>query len=388
MIGRVQYGKLVQQRLGQCPAVALLGPRQCGKTTLAQALGGLYFDLEQDGDTLRLDAQWPQLVGQEKLLILDEAQCRPELFGRLRGAIDADRRRNGRFLLLGSVSPALMMQVGESLAGRLALVALSPFLLDELSPSRLDDLWLYGGYPDGGVLGPPNYYPKWQDDYLSLLAMRDLPMWGLPAKPQTTLRLMKMVAAVHAQSWNASRLASSLGIDYKTVNSYLDYLEGAFLVRRLPPYLPNLSKRLMKTPKVYWRDSGLVHAMLGVRSFDHLLSQPFAGASWEGFVIEQTLAALSASGQSFGAYTFRTSDQYEIDLVLEFGTDVWAVEIKLTSAPSSQDVKRLQATAAMLGASATALICRTDAPIEGTNLLVTSLPGWLDRLESRATTVR
>jgi len=374
-----QCGKLIGKALGDYPAVALIGPRQCGKTTLAKSLGGLYFDLEQDGEAVRLDAQWGALMPQGELLILDEAQSRPEVFRRLRGAIDSERDRNGRFLLLGSVSPLLMTRVAESLAGRLSIVELSPFLLGEVGAARLDDLWLYGGYPDGGILNAGRF-PRWQDDYLQLLAMRDLPQWGLPARPQLTLRLMKMLAAVQAQSWNASRLASGLGIDYKTLNSYLDCLEGAFLVRRLPPFLPNISKRLMKAPKVFWRDSGLIHAMLGARSSDHLLTQPWVGASWEGFVIDQTLAALAASGRLFRAYSFRTSDQYELDLVLEIDAEVWAVEIKLTSDPSPGDIQRLQKTADMVGASFRALVCRVGAGIRGDRLLVTDAPGWLAHL--------
>lgn len=175
-------------------------------------------------------------------------------------------------------------------------------------------------------------YPRWQSSYLTLLAQRDLPAWGLPAKPQVISRLLKMVAAVNGQAWNASQLGQSLGLDYKTVNSYLDYLTGTFLVRRLLPYQTNMRKRLVKTPKVYWRDSGLLHAMLNVVDSEHLLSQPWVGASWEGFVVEQTIGLLLATGRQFDAFYFRTSDRHEIDLVLDLGGKLWAVEIKLTSA--------------------------------------------------------
>ena len=260
------YTPQVRDKLAKCPAVAILGPRQCGKTTLARQFKGVYFDMESEGSEARLDAEWDALTDGKKLIILDEAQQAPKIFPRLRGTIDADRKRNGRFLLLGSVSPSLMENVSESLAGRLGLVSMSPFILPELKAQQLDRLWLSGGYPDGGVLKPA-MFPQWQDDYLSALVTRDLPAWGLPARPQQTLRLLHMLAALHGQPLNASQLGSSLGLDHKTIQRYCDYLEGAFLIRRLPPYFPNIPKRLIKTPRVYWRDSGLLHALLGVNNF-------------------------------------------------------------------------------------------------------------------------
>ena len=223
-------------RLKRYLAVALLGPRQSGKTTLARSIGGSYFDLEQEPERLRVDLEWNRLVAARPLVILDEAQSWPEIFPRLRGAVDANRKRNGRFLLLGSVSPALMTQVSESLAGRLSLVELTPFLASELvTRSSRERIWLCGGYPDGGVLAR-RAYPRWQLDYLALLSQRDLPNWGLPAKPQTTERLLRMVAALHGQIWNASQVGQSLGLSYQTVNSYMDYLVGVYLIRRLPPF--------------------------------------------------------------------------------------------------------------------------------------------------------
>ncbi len=268
------------------------GARQCGKTTLARSLGGEYFDLEQPAERLRADLQWEELRRADRLVTFDEAQSWPELFERLRGAIDADRARHGRFLLLGSVSPALTRQVSESLAGRLSLVELSPLLWNELeTDTARRRLWLCGGYPDGGVL-TPRAFPHWQRDYLTLLTQRDLPTWGLPAKPQTTERLLRMLAALHGQVWNASQVGQSLGLSYHTVNAYLDFLVGAFLIRRLPPYSGNIRKRLVKSPRVYWRDTGLLHALLNTPDDATLLGQPWVGASWEGFVIEQALGAL------------------------------------------------------------------------------------------------
>ena len=202
---------LIQGRLKTNPAVALVGPRQSGKTTLARSLSAEYFDLEQEPERLRLDIQWPSLIKSKQLIVLDEAQTWAELFPRLRGAIDQDRQRNGRFLLLGSVSPALMQHVSESLAGRLALIELSPFLVTELSDSRLRDLWFCGGFPDGGVLASGRY-PQWQKDYLDLLTHRDLPNWGLTARPQILQRLLMMLAVTHGQLWNASQIGQSLEI--------------------------------------------------------------------------------------------------------------------------------------------------------------------------------
>ena len=353
---------VILERLDSYPAVALVGPRQAGKTTLARALGGAYFDLEQEPERLRLDLEWANLVEGSERLILDEAQAWPQVFPRLRGAIDQDRGRAGRFLLLGSVSPSLMVQVAESLAGRLALVELTPFLWTELEAGATRNrLWLCGGYPEGGVLDRRRF-PQWQRDYLALLAQRDLPTWGLPARPQTTDRLLRMLAAVHGQVWNASRIASSLGLSYPTVNGYVDYLVGAFLIRRLPPYLPNIRKRLVKSPKVYWRDSGLLHALLDVPDERALLARPWVGASWEGFVIDQILGALASSGRAFAAYHLRTSDQHEVDLVLELGQEVWAVEIKLTASPTPQDLERLDKMAGLIGASRRFLVSKTDRP--------------------------
>lgn len=370
----------ILKRLDAYPAVALIGPRQCGKTTLAQAMGGAYFDLEQESERLRLDLEWDALTVGKSLVILDEAQSWPEVFLRLRGAIDQDRKRTGRFLLLGSVSPSLMTRVSESLAGRLSLVGLTPFILSELKTKGASDRhWLCGGYPDGGVLEPA-CYPSWEIDYLALLTQRDLPTWGLPSKPQTTDRLLRMLAALHGQSWNASQVGQSMGLSYKTVNSYLDYLEGAFLIRRLPAYQTNIRKRLVKAPKVYWRDSGLLHALLNVPDKKALLAQPWVGASWECYVIEQALGTASARGLRVDAYHFRTSDQLELDLVLDFGRELWAVEIKLTSSPAPEDMTRLEKTAGLIGASRCFLVSQTRHSSADHHRVSCNLSSFLEHL--------
>lgn len=375
MVRRAQLA-LVRRRLRSTPAVALLGPRQCGKTTLARGLGGRYFDLEQEPDRLRLDLEWEQIEASRALVVLDEAQAWPEVFPRLRAAIDRDRGRHGRFLLLGSVSPAIMAQVSESLAGRLALVELAPFSVLEVPRVPLTRLWSVGGYPDGGILGAGRF-PHWQRDYLTLLAQRDLPAWGLPARPQVTLRLLKMLAAVHGQVWNASQIGQSLGLSYHTVNGYVDHLEAAYLIRRLPPWHANVGKRLVKSPKLYWRDSGLLHALLGGPSEAALPEQPWVGASWEGFVIEQVLGHLAQLDRPVEAFFLRTSDQQELDLVLAFGPELWAIEIKLTASPGLDDLRRLAKVADLVGARRRVLISRTTRAVTGEREISCSLPWFL-----------
>jgi predicted AAA+ superfamily ATPase len=372
---RRKAAALVRQRLRQYPAVALIGPRQAGKTTLARSLGGIYFDLEQASDRLRLDLQWDDTLKRKSLVILDEAQAWPEVFPRLRGAIDADRTRIGRFLLLGSVSPSLMVHVSESLAGRLSLVELTPLLSTELGRCPLARVWCRGGYPEGGALHRQRF-PQWQRDYLDLLAQRDLPAWGLPAKPQVTQRLLKMLAAAHGQAWNASQVGQSLGLSYHTVNSHLDYLVGAFLIRRLPAYHANIGKRLVKSPKVYWRDTGLLHALMNVADEGDLLGRPWAGLSWEGFVIEQILGALQCAGREFEAFFLRTSDLFEIDLVLSLGKHLCAIEVKLTTAPAPEDLAKLNRTADRINADTRILVSQTNENIMHSGNVSCNLP-WL-----------
>jgi len=378
MVPRI-YRRPVRDRLRKFPAVAIVGPRQCGKTTLARQFKAAYFDMETEGSEARLDAEWDQRTSGAELIIIDEAQQAPRVYSRLRGTIDADRKRNGRFLLLGSVSPSLMENVSESLAGRLGMVRMTPFLLPELKAAQMDDLWLRGGYPDGGILAP-EMFPEWQENYLEVLATRDLPNWGLPAKPRQTSRLLAMLAASHGQPLNASQIGASLALNHKTVLSHMDFLEGAFLIRRIPPYFANIKKRLVKTPRVYWRDSGLLHALMNVVDLDGLYRQPWLGQSWEGFVVEQTLSSLIASGKRAQPFYFRTSDRHELDLVLDWGAERWAIEIKLTSNPSPAELDRLNATADLIDAKRRVLVCRISRKIETDRLLVTHLSGWLRRL--------
>ena len=378
---RRKISKYIQSGLKHYPVATLLGPRQVGKTTLAKSFGGLYFDLEKEGTRTKVDVDWDAIVNQKKLVILDEAQTYPEIFSRLRSAVDEDRHRNNRFLLLGSVSQSLMKQVTQSLAGRMAIFELTPILATEIKTSQQDQLWLCGGYPDGGIQRS-GAFPSWQNNYISTLTERDLPTWGLSAKPQLTKRLLSMIAVDHGQLWNASRIGQSLGINYSTVNSYTDWLEGAFIVRRLYSYHANIGKRLRKRPKFYIRDSGLLHSLMNVSSRDGLLGMPWVGASWEGFVIEQILNALETDGKQFGSYYFRTSNGVEIDLVLDFGSELWAIEIKLTSNPSPGDLQQLTKAADMIGATRRVLVSRMKRSAESDGVLVCNLNRLLQELGS------
>lgn len=368
----------ISDRLSQFPAVALLGSRQSGKTTLAKTFSDHYFDLEQEEDQLRLDLRWDSLCRSRQLTILDEAQVLPSIFPKIRGAIDAKRRQNGRFLLLGSVAPALMKNVSESLAGRLAICELHPLLLAELGEKYdQNEMWLRGGFPDGGILKKKNF-PIWEKDYLTLLAERDLPAWGLPAKPQTTLRFFKMLAASHGQIWNASRIGASLGLSYHTVNYYLDYFQNTYLILSLAPYYTNIRKRLVKSPKIYWRDSGLLHALLEVSSMEALLAQPWVGTSWEGWCINQILATLKTAGKHFDAYFFRTNDGHEIDLVLKSSKGLWAFEFKLTGSPGAEDMKRLNSTADLIKAGKRFLISKSARSEVGSGFASTNMRHCLE----------
>ena len=238
-----------------------------------------------------------------------------------------------------------------------------------------------GGYPDGGGILKKVRFPKWQLDYSQTLAQRDLPLWGLPAKPQTTLRLFKMLAAVHGQIWNASQIGLSLGINYHTANSYLDFLQNAFLIRVLNPYFTNIKKRLVKSPKIYWRDSGLLHALLQVDSYDHLLHQPWVGFSWEGWVIEQILGYLTTRQVPYNAGFVRTSAGQEIDLILNVKGTRFACEIKLTTTPDPRDVAQLKMLGHEVGAKKFVLISRSHNTTESSDTLLTDTKGFLATLK-------
>lgn len=329
---------VVERRLAQFPAVALLGPRQVGKTTLAQAVaadhaGALLLDLERESDRAAL-AQ-PELFlprYRDRLVVLDEVQHMPQLFSALRPEIDA-QRHPGRFLLLGSASGELLRQTGESLAGRVAYVELMPLLAAELPTDlgTLQTLWLRGGYPLSYLAPDDEAAFQWRQDFVRTFLQRDLPAMGLRVPAETLRRFWTMLAHLQGQMFNASQLGMALGgASHTTTARYLDTLVDTMMVRRLEPHLTNIGKRLVKSPKIYVRDSGLLHALLGLSTVRDLQGHPVAGASWEGFVIEQVAAALPAGAQ-IGFY--RTAAGAELDLVIELGARKIGIEIKFSAAP-------------------------------------------------------
>lgn len=324
---------LAEDRLDQFPAIALLGPRQSGKTTLAFEIGAtrdsLYFDLESPRDRDKLaDPELYLARNEDKLVIFDEVQRMPELFAMLRGLIDSGRRRgktSGRFLLLGSASGELLRQ-SETLAGRIAYMELGPFNILEVPVAKHAALWVRGGFPDSLLASSASRSSVWLNQLITTYLERDIPQLG-PRLPATTLRrFWTMLAHSQGNTFNAAQLAESLGVDTRTAGRYLDMLCDLLLVRRLQPYQANIGKRLVKLPKVYVRDSGMVHALLNIPNENELLGHPVAGASWEGFVIENLI---SAAPEGTVPLFFRTSAGAEIDLILEIpGHGLWAIEIK------------------------------------------------------------
>ena len=327
------------ERLNAAPAVALLGPRQVGKTTLAQIIAedrpSLYLDLESDADRARLADPEAYLAGHAaELVILDEVQRAPGLFQQLRGLIDRGRRqgqRAGRFLLLGSASLDLLRQSGESLAGRISYLELGPINGLEVAPQALPTLWLRGGFPDSFVAPDDGASLRWRRDFIRTYLERDIPQMGPRIPAETLRRFWTMLAHQQSGLLNAANLARALGVDNKTIASYLDLLVDLLLVRRLEPWHSNAGKRLVKSPRVYVRDSGLVHALLGLGTLDEVLGHPIAGASWEGFVIE-TLIGVAPVGSRANFY--RSAAGAEIDLLVTLPKgDLWAIEIKRSSVP-------------------------------------------------------
>jgi len=332
----------VQRFLRVFPAVAILGARQVGKTTLALEIAkhvpSLYLDLERDSDLAKLSE--PALFLQrhsDKLVIIDEVQRLPELFTVLRPEIDARRlagQQSGQFLILGSASRDLLAQSSESLAGRIGYLELNPFTIGEVGVEdvgNLSQLWLRGGFPRSYLESLDGNSLLYRQEFVRTYLERDIPMLG-PRVPANLLkRLWTMLAHGQGGQLNLARLASSLGLSGKTVRHYLDILSDLFMVRQLPAWAGNIGKRLVKTPKVYVRDSGLCHALLGIEQLDDLMGHPVCGASWEGFVLENLIAL--ASRHTTATY-FRTSGGNEVDLVLEQGNrERWAIEIKRTAAP-------------------------------------------------------
>lgn len=325
---------VLQQLLAEYPAVALLGPRQAGKTTLAHEIAAgtdsTYLDLESPADRAKLfDAELYLADHEHRLVILDEVQRVPELFQSLRGLIDRGRRRGrtaGRFLLLGSASLELLRQSGETLAGRVAYLELGPLDILEVESERRDRLWVRGGFPDSFLAGSESASSRWRENFIRTYLERDVPQLGPRIPAETLRRFWVMLAHSQGGLLNAASLARGLGVDGKTVARYLDLMVDLLLVRRLSPWHKNIGKRLVKSPKVYVRDSGITHALLGLPNKEAVLGHPVAGLSWEGFVIENLL---SVAPQGSDANFYRASGGAEIDLLLKLpGHKPWAIEIK------------------------------------------------------------
>ena len=367
--------RLLQNRLSellaQFPAVTLLGPRQSGKTTLAFAQkeihsNALYLDLELPSAQRQLDDSEAFFAAHpHQLIILDEVQRLPDLFNILRGVIDLRRRNgeaSGQFLLLGSASGVLLKQSSESLAGRVAQIELSPFqarevLQEDFDASSMNALWVRGGFPLSWLAGDDAASLTWREVFITSYLEKDIPALG-PRIPATTLRrLWTMLAHNQSELLDQSKLASALAISGQTVARYIDLLCDLMLVRRLPAWSGNAGKRLIRAPKVYVRDSGLVHALLGLQNLDAVLGHPVAGASWEGFVIEQLVNAAPQAQASF----YRTSNGAEVDLVLEFRNgQTWVIEIKRSSAPTVS--KGFYVAATDLGAARKLLVAPVAQP--------------------------
>jgi predicted AAA+ superfamily ATPase len=341
---------MLERRLGQrlvylldhYPAVALLGPRQVGKTTLALEVAAgrpsRYLDLESPADRARLADPEDYFADHEReLVILDEVHRMPDLFQILRGVIDRGRRRGSktaRFLLLGSAGIDLLKQSGESLAGRISYLELAPFDVLEVPSNEIDELWVRGGFPSSFLAESDELSLKWRQDFIRTYLERDIPQLGPRVPAETLRRFWTMLAHSQAEMLNAANIARGLGVNGKTVASYLDLLVDLLLVRRVPAWHGNEGKRLVKSPKVYVRDTGIVHALLGLRTKDDILGHPIAGQTWESFVIESLLSAVP-EGTEAGFY--RTPAGAEIDLVLRFpNRALWAIEVKRSSAPKLQ----------------------------------------------------
>jgi uncharacterized protein len=347
----------LRQLLGEFPAVAILGPRQVGKTTLAMALAEMlpasaYLDLESPADNSKLtDPATYFEAHRDELVVFDEVQRAPQLFAQLRGVIDQRRRagkRSGQFLLLGSATGALLQQSAESLAGRIAYLELAPFCAPEVPAGDIQRLWIRGGFPDSFLAASDEASMRWRQQFIATYLERDIPQLGPRIPAETLRRLWTMLAHEQGQLLNASKLAASLAVSGQTVARYLDLLTDLMLVRRLRPWAGNEGKRLVRSPKVFVRDSGVVHALLGLTTFDDVIGHPVAGGSWEGWVIENLLAVAPQGTQAF---FYRSSAGAELDLLLELPKrQRWAIEIKRSSAPAvsrgfhvaAEDVKATQ----------------------------------------------
>jgi predicted AAA+ superfamily ATPase len=315
------------------PIIAILGPRQCGKSTLIKQLfspetNSLYLDLQNLEDLNKLND--PRLFfnsNERKIICLDEIQLIPELFSVLRSVVD-ENRQNGRFILLGSASRELVQQSSESLAGRIGYLSLTPFQINELPTIDQQTTWNRGGFPDSVLAENDEFSAIWRENFIKTYVERDLPQLGFQIPALQLRRFLIMCAHNQGQILNLSKLGSSMNLTHPTIRKYIDIFEQTFIVRSLPPFGINVKKRLVKSPKIYVRDSGLLHQLLGIKNMDALFSHPVFGSSWEGFVIEQILSAIDVP-----AYFYRTATGDEMDLVLDIHGKIIAIECKASVAP-------------------------------------------------------
>lgn len=332
MIKRKELLRQVRSALKRSRAVALIGPRQCGKTTLARQLLSVdspnYLDLEDPSSFARLDEPMTALRGLKGLVVIDEVQRRPDLFPVLRVLLDRTPL-SARFLILGSASPGLLRQTSESLAGRIETIAMSGFSMAEVGQAEVARHWLRGGFPPSYLARTESDSLAWRKNFIQTFLERDLPQWGIGTPATTLLRFWTMLAHYHGQIWNAAEPARSIGVSEPTVRRYLDILSGVFMVRQLSPWHANLKKRQVKAPKIYFRDTGLLHHLLGIRTEKELLGHPKCGSSWEGYVVEETIKATEPDE----AYYWATHSGAEIDLVLVKSGRMLGVECKRMDAP-------------------------------------------------------
>ncbi|MEI6610333.1 MAG: ATP-binding protein [Deltaproteobacteria bacterium] len=332
MIKRPSYIEQLSNALRRSPVTALLGPRQCGKTTLARLLGqnrvATYFDLESRPDQTRLQNPELALSGLKGTVILDEIQSMPELFNVLRVLVDRPKNQT-RFLILGSASPELMKKASETLAGRVEFVELTGFTLAEIKPKDERQLWLRGGFPRSFLASSDTDSTFWREGFIRTFLERDIPQLGISIPATAMRRFWTMLAHYHGQIWNASELGRAMGFSDKTMRGYLDILSGTFMIRQLMPWHENLSKRQVKAPKIYFRDSGILHQLLSLKDFQALNGHPRVGASWEGFALEQTLNII----ETRQIYFWATYSGAELDLFFLHNGRRYGVEFKYSEAP-------------------------------------------------------
>jgi predicted AAA+ superfamily ATPase len=355
--------KNLRALLRQFPCACILGARQVGKTTLAKATfpRADYHDLESPSlrERVRL-APESFLKDASRPVVLDEIQFVPELWEYLKVEIDSRRTLKGRFLVLGSAHPDLVRKASESLAGRIGFLDLDPLVPNETNTGTpaldIEDIWVRGGYPEAAKLKRAEARNQWMESYIRTFIERDLPGEGVEANPSLMRKLLIMVAHVHGGTWNASQLAASAGVSYHTVNRYRDILERSFLIRRIQPYFTNIGKRLVKSPKVYIRDSGLYHHLMGLSRKEDLLNSPQCGASWEGFLLETVIRHAHLVNPGIGHYFYRTQRGLEADLVLQYGKSLAVIEMKFGSRLEKRWVESVRAVMDDIGASKGAII--------------------------------